>query len=211
MSAAAERVELARADAEWLRQLALKANFPTTIDRLNEIADRLTFPAEPTSEMREALEVSTHLLERYRTETPLGNQPHMIAHSAEVAVNVGNALLAQTEKGRPMSERVGRSVKRHASGDPFLRNAANDVLKRHANFPRVKWEEALTAISEVLGAAALSDEPTSEMIAAGRVAYFHFRQGIESDVLFSDLTSEEQEDFVSKVYLAMTKGGGNVG
>jgi hypothetical protein len=46
-------------------------------------------------------------------------------------------------------------------------------------------------------------ELTEAMIEAGRVAYFHFRQGIESDVLFCDLTAEEQEDFVQRIYRAM--------
>ena len=52
--------------------------------------------------------------------------------------------------------RSGRPVKPHASGDPFLRNAANEILKRHATFPHVRWEDALSAISETLRQAALT-------------------------------------------------------
>lgn len=43
---------------------------------------------------------------------------------------------------------------------------------------------------------------TEEMIEAGRVAYFHFRHTIESDVLFRDLTEEEQEGLVLRVVTA---------
>lgn len=50
---------------------------------------------------------------------------------------------------------------------------------------------------------AVSEELTPEMIEAGRVAYFHYRGSIESDVRFCDLTSEEQEDFVQRIYTAM--------
>lgn len=41
----------------------------------------------------------------------------------------------------------GRIVKRHASGDPFV---AREILKRHATFPRVKWQEAVAAVAEAL-------------------------------------------------------------
>jgi hypothetical protein len=47
-------------------------------------------------------------------------------------------------------------------------------------------------------------EVTEEMLVAGRVAYFHFRHIVEGDVLFCDLTSEEQEDLVGRIYTAMT-------
>lgn len=67
---------------------------------------------------------------------------------------------------------AGRPVKRHASGDPFLRSAANEILKRHATFPRVKWEDALAAISETLEASAIATErkpPMNELLElAGR-------------------------------------------
>ncbi len=39
-----------------------------------------------TQKRLEAADVIFHLLERYRRETPLGNQPHMIAGEADEAL-----------------------------------------------------------------------------------------------------------------------------
>jgi hypothetical protein len=41
----------------------------------------------------------------------------------------------------------GRPVKRHASGDPFV---AREILKRHATFPHITWQQAADAVAEAL-------------------------------------------------------------
>ena len=55
-----------------------------------------------------------------------------------------------------------------------------------------------------------SSAPSEEMVEAGRVAYSHFRQTIERDVLFCDLTSEEQEELATRIYDAMNRAAINV-
>jgi hypothetical protein len=43
----------------------------------------------------EALKMAVEIMERYLNETPLGNQPHMIAHKAEKAINACKEALEQ--------------------------------------------------------------------------------------------------------------------
>lgn len=42
--------------------------------------------ADELSRLRNENSVLRHLLARYRDETPLGNQPHLIAHQADAAL-----------------------------------------------------------------------------------------------------------------------------
>lgn len=60
------------------------------IPMMQEAADRI--------EADEALmRTAAHLLKRYVSETPLGNQPHMIAMEADAAIT---ALRARLENGK---------------------------------------------------------------------------------------------------------------
>jgi hypothetical protein len=43
----------------------------------------------------EALKMAIVVMQRYLTETPLGNQPHMIAHKAEEAIQACNKALGE--------------------------------------------------------------------------------------------------------------------
>ena len=44
---------------------------------------------------QEALKMAIEVMQRYLKETPLGNQPHMIAHKAEEAIHECKEALAQ--------------------------------------------------------------------------------------------------------------------
>jgi hypothetical protein len=44
----------------------------------------------------EALKMAIRIMQRYLTETPLGNQPHMIAHKAEEAIQACNKALGES-------------------------------------------------------------------------------------------------------------------
>ena len=50
------------------------------------------YPSRAAAELRRLHEVNQELLslvKRYRSETPLGHQPHMIAHEADAAIAKG--------------------------------------------------------------------------------------------------------------------------
>ena len=73
----------------------LTAMTPDTVIELLDTIDRLT--AE-NAEQRKLLEQAQTLLDRYRLETPLGNQPHMIALNAyECSLAITNHLQQQEE------------------------------------------------------------------------------------------------------------------
>jgi hypothetical protein len=69
-----------REDTEW---------FAASLDRLAARADAL---ATANKAQHDALKEAARLLRRYRAETPLGHQPHMIAHEADAAIARAAAL-----------------------------------------------------------------------------------------------------------------------
>jgi len=51
---------------------------------------------------KEAMTLARQIIWRYRHETPLGNQPHMIAHDADEAIERIDQALAKQEQGEPL-------------------------------------------------------------------------------------------------------------
>ena len=49
-------------------------------------ADTMRSKDSEIAALRAEIEQLRHLLRRYRTETPLGHQPHMIAHEVDAAL-----------------------------------------------------------------------------------------------------------------------------
>jgi len=54
-----------------------------------EMREQLVFAEAALTEQSEKLRKMRELLKRYRTETPLGNQPRMIAHEVDAALSDG--------------------------------------------------------------------------------------------------------------------------
>jgi hypothetical protein len=52
---------------------------------------------------KEAMMLARQIIWRYRHETPLGNQPHMIAHEADEAIEKIDQALAKQEQSEPMA------------------------------------------------------------------------------------------------------------
>jgi hypothetical protein len=57
---------------------------------------------------KEAMTLARQIIWRYRHETPLGNQPHMIAHDADEAIERIDQALAKQEQGEPVAWSVTR-------------------------------------------------------------------------------------------------------
>ena len=55
---------------------------------------------------RETMQMALDVVQRYRKETPLGNQPHMIAHDADKAIEALRTALAKPS-WEPVSWRNG--------------------------------------------------------------------------------------------------------
>jgi len=51
----------------------------------------------------EAMKLARQIIWRYRHETPLGNQPYMIAHEADEAIERIDQALAKQEQDEPMA------------------------------------------------------------------------------------------------------------
>lgn len=90
-------------DADWLRACSGWLDFPdmkeNVRERLNDIADNIEDARQERTALSSlladalgALEQSNALLKRYLKETPLGHQPHMIAHQAEAAIERAIAI-----------------------------------------------------------------------------------------------------------------------
>ena len=52
---------------------------------------------------KEAMKMARQIIWRYRHETPLGNQPYMIAHEADEAIERIDQALAKQEQGEPVA------------------------------------------------------------------------------------------------------------
>ena len=57
--------------------------------------------------MIEAMKQARQIIWRYRHETPLGNQPHMIAHEADEAIERIDQAIAEAEKHEVFQEPIG--------------------------------------------------------------------------------------------------------
>ncbi len=57
---------------------------------------------------KEAMKLARQIIWRYRHETPLGNQPHMIAHEADEAIERIDQALAKQEQSEPVALKVYR-------------------------------------------------------------------------------------------------------
>ena len=68
-------------------------------DRSHESARRAVTAEARVRELEEALSTQLALLHRYRTETPLGHQPHMIANLADEAIAKLDEILEGREDG----------------------------------------------------------------------------------------------------------------
>jgi hypothetical protein len=66
---------------------------------------------------KETLKLARQIIWRYRHETPLGNQPHMIAHEADEAIERIDQTLAKQEQGEPESGFFSReAMAAHSDG-----------------------------------------------------------------------------------------------
>lgn len=66
----------------------LRTIIPGQVERLNdELCDENDLLRAERDTAREALRKVTTLLRRYRTETPIGHQPHMIAHEVDAVLD----------------------------------------------------------------------------------------------------------------------------
>jgi hypothetical protein len=76
----------------WMGQLP-RDQFDLLLILTNEAADRGA--REATAPLLAALEEAERLLRRYRHETPVGHQPHMICHEADETLATITAALAK--------------------------------------------------------------------------------------------------------------------
>jgi hypothetical protein len=79
---------------------ASREGWPDTL--LDEAADQLEALKPMIAErerLREALSHAEQVLTKYRDETPLGHQPHMIALVADRAISAARAALTQSGEG----------------------------------------------------------------------------------------------------------------
>lgn len=76
-----------QAARKWQRDELLTAAPKPKEEMSTENADKQIEQLEAEVERnRAAIDELVRLLSRYRNETPLGNQPHMIAHEADTAI-----------------------------------------------------------------------------------------------------------------------------
>ena len=86
-----------------------------------------------TNKTTEALKLADKVISRYRNETPIGNQPHMICHIADEALSAIREALAEPVKQEPVGEvdlhkELGQL--RWMGGDEGWDNAIHAVRKR---------------------------------------------------------------------------------
>lgn len=72
---------------------------PTRRSRYRAAASLIQSQAARIAELEAGLDEALRLLDRYRTETPLGNQPHMIANEVDAFAASTRALLNKEGRG----------------------------------------------------------------------------------------------------------------
>jgi hypothetical protein len=92
------------------------------------------------SDLKSAAKLARQIIWRYRHETPLGNQPYMIAHEADEAIERIDQALAKQEQ----SVNVGEPVAKNYIGEPWdYKPEANKKTKQR---PFTKQQRDLICI-----------------------------------------------------------------
>ena len=125
---------------------------------------------------REVMQMALDIILRYRKETPLGNQPHMIALVADDTIKALRAALAQ-----PEPEPVAYLTKRKLSGTEGLLRA--DMMDMSAK--NKETHDFIPLYTTLPQRNALSDEEMIEIMESctydgGKVSWNLFGKAIEA-------------------------------
>ena len=97
--------EITRENPYWTPAYAdtMTAVFREILEReaKEEARETIATLREELAKAREKLHEAIRLLVRYRQETPLGHQPHMIAHEADAAIDAALTVEAKGEEDKP--------------------------------------------------------------------------------------------------------------